>query len=399
MNRAFKLLLILTAVALTADRAGAEVQWSGLGKPRVNGLLRMQAIHNANSLDGSQTNSLRVFDVKHSGPTLNQAELVIRSEQEYYTEEPKIGYRFDVVGGRTAQASTYFPDNAALGGNGQLVSGAAGLYARPKVMLQQAHVTYSIRIPKRFDIRLGRVVTWQGFEVIPDVDNINWLTSQSFLAGFGLPSTHTAARFAYHYQPNLIFGFAVSQGWDTLKDNNSKWGVMGKLIYNPSDRINFFASVTHGPEQDTNNVNDRTVWQANLVYKLDDRTTAAIDACRGEEENPAAASRQKTAKWNGVVLWLKRAMDEKTEAVLRYERFKDPEGYRTATGIPGAGVRELTLQEVTAGLSRTISDRWVVRGEIRHDWARKRSVFADGAAPGGVSNHQDTLELDLIYRF
>ncbi len=388
-------------ILLEAMGSGAVSQdLPALGRPETRGLVRMQAIQNANSLEGAQTNSYRVFDLKHSGFMLNQAELVLRSEKEYYTDERKIGYRFDIVGGRTAQASMYFPGNAAIGADGRLVSGSAGLYARPKVMLQQAHLTYSVRVPKRLDIRIGRMVTWQGFETTPDVDNINWLPSQTFLSGLGLPTTHTAVRVAYHSSERLIFGFAGSQGWDTLKDNNSKWGVMGKLIWNPTDRFNFFASVTHGPEQDTNNIHDRTVWQWNAVYNLDDKTTAAVDYANGKEKHPSAApSRGGTVGWSGYVFWLKRSLDERTEAVLRYERFKDPEGYRTSTGIPGAGVRELVMQAVTVGFSRAVGTRWTLRGEMRRDWAGKRSVFTDAATPGGFSNDQTTALIDLIFRF
>lgn len=370
-----------------------------LGDLQIKGLARAQFIGNTNSIEGAQTNSFSVFDLKHNGFMLNQLELVFKSENEVYTDG-RIGYRFDVGGGRTAQVIAYYPDNAALGANGKLVTGTAGVYARPKVTLEQAYLTYGTTYQgKQIDFKAGRFVTWQGNEVIPDIENINWLPSNSYLFVYAIPFTHTGAGATYHYSDQLTFGYCAIQGWDTIKDNNSAWSHMGHINYVVSPQLTLYGNVTHGPEQDTNNINDRTVWNGVLTYVYNDKTTFVVDYANGKEKHPAAATKNGTARWKAYAVYLKRALNEKTDAVLRYELFKDPDGYRTATGVPAAGVRDLELQGLTAGVSHKINDNWIFRGDARHSWAKNRSIFVDNASPNGLSNDQNIFQLDVIYRF
>lgn len=365
----------------------------------VHGLIRAQFVSNTNSLTGAQTNTLRVFDLKHSGFEVTQGEIIFKSEQDFYPDEKKFGYRFDIVGGRTAQVIAYYPDNAAPNATGQKLTGTATLYDRPRVTLEQAYITYSTKIPAQVDVKVGRFVTWQGVEVIPDIDGVNWLASNTFHFGLGIPFTHTGAQVVYHVDGNLQLGGCAIQGWDTIRDNNSKWSWMGMVMYTLNPNLSWAGTVTHGPEQDTNTSNDRTVYSANLTYKYSDKTTVVGEYLNGREKNPAAPTRGGTAKWRGYTVYVNRIFNEKWNGTLRFEEFKDPDGVRTAAGIPAAGQKELRLRSATGGAGYSFNSNWTWRSEYRHDFADQRNIFTDASAPGGVSNDQGTFQMDLIYKF
>jgi hypothetical protein len=85
---------------------------------------------------------------------------------------------------------------------------------------------------------------------------------------------------------------------------------------------------------------------------------------------------------------------------LRYEIFKDPQGFAlTPLGTPGATVQALTL-----GANIDLSKNIVLRPELRHDWAKTTDggVKFFGKVPASsaaTDNQQTTISADLLFYF
>ncbi|MEY4482193.1 MAG: hypothetical protein RIQ84_1355 [Pseudomonadota bacterium] len=224
----------------------------------------------------------------------------------------------------------------------------------------------------------------------------------------------------------LLGEFGLGKGYQLGRDNNDSNNVFGVLRWRSNDMSKFITySFIAGDEQtDSSRASEAMTWYPNHP----------IVASTGQrrEQHSLVAGFSPNAQWKiaGEILYGKQEGSGDAEWVtggdfrgatykgfnghltykasetirygLRYEIFKDPQGFAlTPLGTPGA-----TVQAITLGANIDLSKNIVLRPELRHDWAKTTNggVKFFGNVPHfgqstATDNRQTTISADLLFYF
>ncbi len=224
----------------------------------------------------------------------------------------------------------------------------------------------------------------------------------------------------------LLGEFGFGKGYQLGRDNNDSNNVFGVLRWRSNDMSKFITySFIAGDEQtDSSRASEAMTWYPNHPIKA--------STGQRREQHSLVAGFMPNAQWKiaGELLYGKQEGSGDAEWVtggdfrgatykgfnghltykasetirygLRYEIFKDPQGFAlTPLGTPGA-----TVQAITLGANIDLSKNIVLRPELRHDWAKTTNggVKFFGNVPHfgqstATDNRQTTISADLLFYF
>ena len=228
----------------------------------------------------------------------------------------------------------------------------------------------------------------------------------------------------------LLGEFGFGKGYQIGRDNNNSNNVFGVLRWRSNDMSKFitYSFITGDEQTDSSRSNEAMTWYPNhpIVASTGQRREqhslvagfspnaqwkVAGEIMHGKQEGSGDARYIVTpdpttwrtftgATYKGFNGHLSYKASETIRYGLRYEIFKDPQGFAlTPLGTPGA-----TVQAVTLGANIDLNKNLVLRPEIRHDWAKTTNGGAKffGAVPANASatdNQQTTISADLLFYF
>lgn len=228
----------------------------------------------------------------------------------------------------------------------------------------------------------------------------------------------------------LLGEFGFGKGYQIGRDNNNSNNVFGVLRWRSNDMSKFITySYIAGDEQtDSSRSSEAMTWYPNhpIVASTGQRREqhslvagfspnaqwkVAGEIMHGKQEGSGDARYIVTpdpttwrtftgATYKGFNGHLTYKASETIRYGLRYEIFKDPQGFAlTPLGTPGA-----TVQAVTLGANIDLNKNLVLRPELRHDWAKTTQGGAKffGGVPANASatdNQQTTISADLLFYF
>jgi Putative beta-barrel porin-2, OmpL-like. bbp2 len=366
---------ILLGAALAAPRllqaqAPPASKDSWLGQVHVDAFASASYTLNLNRPAG-EANDFRVFDFDADRARLDVVELVVRKPA---AAPGAFGFRLDLEAGqsipRIEQASGLFRDPAT----GR---------SEHDYDIQQAFLSYVLPLGGGLRLDAGKFITSMGYEVIEGYDGYDDNASRSFLFGYAIPFTHTGLRLGYAVTPRLSAQLLVVQGWDDVQDDNSAKSIGAGLAWAPTSATSVALNGMVGPEQKSNNSNERAVLDGVATWRLRNGLGLGVHGDYGHET--AALGPGRDAVWTGTAVYATYPVIRTFSLALRAERFDDRDGART-------GVAQ-TLDEVTLTPSFSIGKHLVVRGDLRHDWS-DHAVFQ---RRNGLTRQQTTISLNLLF--
>lgn len=222
----------------------------------------------------------------------------------------------------------------------------------------------------------------------------------------------------------LLGEFGFGKGYQIGRDNNNSNNVFGVLRWRSNDMSKFitYSFITGDEQTDLSRANEAMTWYPNhpimastgqkreqhsLVAGFSPNAQWKVtgEIMHGKQEGSGDAQWVTGGAFTGATYkgfngHLTYKASETIRYGLRYEIFKDPQGFAlTPLGTPGA-----TVQAVTLGANIDLSKNVVLRPEIRHDWA-KTTDSGDkffGNVPSNASatdNRQTTISADLLFYF
>lgn len=329
----------------------------------------------------------RVFDVDNQSIELNQLELFA----ERTVDDALTKNQFD-IGARIEWR--YGTDSRFIHSLGLFDYNSFSDGPKNQWDLTQAYVDFAVPIGNGLKVRVGKIVTPIGAEVIDPSGNQFY--SHSYLFGYAIPFTNTGV-FGYYKLNDAwsVYG-GISRGWDTtLKDNNGTIDGLAGFTWtvNPTDTlaVNFIS----GPDQAGNNSRYRSLIDATLTHKIADNLSVSVNGDYAYEAGSLSATKTGSdAQWWGLAGYVGYTICPQLTLNGRVEYFNDDDGARLAGAVGGAGVFEATVGvAVTPFPDNTYAKNLVIRPEVRFDYASKN--FFDN----GTGREQWTAAIDAYYKF
>jgi hypothetical protein len=177
--------------------------------------------------------------------------------------------------------------------------------------------------PKRLStltLSFGRFDAPIGFE--RDDEPLNLVPTTSFTFENARPVKFTGLMARYTLNPKVSVLALVANGWDQVADNNSgKTGGLKVQVF-PSSGLAVAAGVLYGPEEDSTNGAQRTLFTGDATWQPLSRLIVQAEAHHGSQQGTT---------WTGVVGQAFWRVGRSTGLTVRGEVFNDPEGARTGT--------------------------------------------------------------------
>ena len=96
-------------------------------------------------------------------------------------------------------------------------------------------------------VKLGRVPTLMGLEVIETLSNPNWSEGNQFI--YVENFTNTGVSVEHKFSDRVDAQLRVFNGWDLVKDNNTRKSFMGRVGWYPREGTTVAVVGFVGPEQ------------------------------------------------------------------------------------------------------------------------------------------------------
>ncbi len=329
------------------------------------GYVEASYTHNFNN-PSSQTNALRIFDVDANSFRPHMAQLVFEKEakSDGTTNADRAGFRIKLNFGEDANFT---------GGN---FSGDFDY--------QEAYAQYIAPIGNGLDLRIGRMNTLIGYEVIESPLNPNF--SRSWLFGLGEPFTTTGLRASYAFNDMVALSVGVINSWNgATSDSNRSKSIEALLGLTPMDWLSMSLFGFWGPEG-TVGAKNMDLYQTGgiITAQVAQQTSLVLEGYFAEQENGVAG---RDAQWHGIAGYVIHDFDDQWGVRLRTEWFKDADGF--LTGVD----QKLWEGTITAQYKPVPS--LITRLEFRYDKSNKNS-FQYGTR---AANNQETLATEVIFLF
>ncbi|MCA9470893.1 MAG: porin [Nitrospirales bacterium] len=333
----------------------------------------------------SQANALRIFDGDANSFRPNMAQLVVEKVgQSGGSMKERAGFRVKLDFGEDAKFT---------GGN----TGA------DEVDFQEAYAQYVAPIGNGLDLRIGRMNTLIGYEVIESPLNPNF--SRSWLFGLGEPFTTTGIRGTYQVSESVTFSIGgINSFTGTQADLNRSKSVEALLGVTPTDWLSVSLFGFWGPEGALGTDNsDRVLGGAIIDIQATDQTEFVIEAYYANQANATPGT---NARWNGVAGYVIHNFTDEWGIRIRGELFEDADGFLGCGGTVGSAGNANTCFDGIAPASQTLWEGTVTlqykpvpslltRVEFRYDKSN-RNTFQFGSR---AANHQETLAAEVAYLF
>jgi putative OmpL-like beta-barrel porin-2 len=270
-------------------------------------------------------------------------------------------------------------------------------------------------------VKIGHWYAPVGYEVVPTTGN--FFPNLPYTFQYGEPFTMTGALATYQYNPNVSFGGGITHGWDNFDNTNPHAGFVGTYTEKFTDGGALALANTIGNEPNqqffTNGGTSFRYLQTNVysrpLKRINDNLNYVIQSDFGYQTNAMLDGR--AARWYGVNQYLLYKVSDCLTYGLRYEWFRDEEGFRvggflgsTHQPYPAGSLRGLALErsgypgsfyEVTFGANYKYSANTMIRPYVRFDWFSGTSLGGPTLRPfdGGTGNSQTLIGADVILTF
>src|SRR5438128_3536445 len=255
------------------------------------------------------------------------------------------------------------------------------------------HLYVTLNIPTAsgngVQVKVGRMVTLMGVEVIETVANPNWSEANQFIYVENFTGTGVSVETKFNNYVDAQF--RVINGWDQVSDNNTHKSLMGRVGIYP-DALTSLGIVGYwGPEEASNNSANRYGVEGLLWRKLGNAQVWIQGDYGQEQANAALPVPTQDAKWWALGAWVTNDFSPTLGLALRGDYVSDQNGARS-NGVSGFSPN--TGQKFGSGTATLNIKAWpsaVVRPEVRYD----RSTL--GAFNG--KKDQITVALAVAYLY
>jgi hypothetical protein len=318
-----------------------------LGGITVSGYLEASYAYATRSPGGAISG--RLYDRFNDQFTLNSVKIAL--EKPYDAERFTAGFRGDVV----------------LGQNAAVIQ-SAGLAVGNQGDITQLFVTLNVPTPNGngVQVKVGKMVTLLGLEVIETVANPNWSVGNQFV--FVENFTATGISVEHKFNDRLDAQLRLVNGWDVVQDNNTNKSFMGRVGVYPDTLTTLALTGYYGPEEVDDQSADRSGLELLAGRKLAPGVALWLQGDYGREDaNPVLPDPSQDATWEGLGAWVSFDLLSELGVALRADYVNDRHGARTS-GI--LGYPENDGQRLASGTLTLNVRTWegvLVRPELRFD--------------------------------
>jgi hypothetical protein len=279
------------------------------------------------------------------------------------------------------------------GQNATLIQ-SSGLSLGTQGDIEQAYAEFNVPVGHGLNVKVGKMVTLMGVEVIEDTVNPTWSEGNQFL--FAENFTSTGIQLGYKWNDMFDTQFSVNNGWDVVADNNRGKSFMGRLgiTLDPKTVIGLVGYA--GAEQAGNSGAWRKGINVVVSRAVTDKLKLWGQFDYGHEEANAALPKPTTdAQWLAGGLWATYDFTPKWGIGLRADYFNDKDGARTSLA-PFTAPFPLNTHNEFESYTLTLNCRqWnnlLLRPELRYDHSSVSKAF-------GESRDQFTVGMSATYLF
>jgi hypothetical protein len=318
-----------------------------IGAITISGYLEASYAYATGTHDGAIAG--RLYDRFNDQFTLNTVKLAI--EKPYAPDRFTAGFRGDVLLGQNA--TVLQSAGLALGNQGDIT---------------QLFVTLNIPTANGngVQVKVGKMVTLLGVEVIETVANPNWSVGNQFVLVENF--TNTGASVEHKFNDHVDAQLRVINGWDVVQDNNRNKSVMGRVGLYPDSLTTVAVVAYYGPEEVDDQSADRSGAELIVGRRLRPGLAFWLQGDYGREDaNPVLPDPTRAATWHGVGAWVSADVRPTLGVALRGDYVDDRQGART-NGI--LGFPENDGQRLVSGTVTFNVRTWegvLVRPELRYD--------------------------------
>ncbi len=318
----------------------------------------------------------RLYDRLQNRFTLNALAVVL--DRPYDPAKLSAGFHTELLVGQ---------DATVIQSNG-LFAGAA-----TPVPVDVPHLYVTLNVPTAsgngLQLKVGRIPTLLGLEVIETYANPNWSEGNQFVyvENFTALGVSVETKFNNH----LDAQFRVINGWDQVSDNNGRKSLMGRVGIYPDAATSLGIVGFWGPEEAGINGANRYGVDG-LLWRKFGKAAIWVQGDYGKEQaNAALPDPTQDAQWWALGGWVTYDFSTSLGLALRGDYVNDQDGART-NGVFGFPAN--TGQKFGSGTATLNIRAWpdaVVRPELRYD----RSTLAAFAG----KKDQVTFALAVAYLY
>ncbi len=244
-------------------------------------------------------------------------------------------------------------------------------------------------------ITAGHFLTLIGYEYTDPTENFFY--SQTYTS-FTEPATHTGVLAAYQLTKQLSVEGGFTRGWDNWNDNNDDLAYTQIIEWKSADERTTVSYAMHVGDEQAPDLDRTRYIQMILVSRLlTKKLKFTLHSDIGFEDDGATDNRGRVydSEWFGLTQYLQYEINERCEAGIRFEWFRDDDGARlipveSEVG-PGAG----TYFDFTVGLNWRPRPNVRVRPEVRWD----RSAGGIRPFDNATDANQFLFAFDVIWEF
>jgi putative OmpL-like beta-barrel porin-2 len=339
------------------------------------------------------TNQNRIFDVDSNSFRVSLAQIVLE-------KVAKTGGPLEDAAGFRAKLN--FGEDAQFTG---------GTFAGDDIDFQEVYAQFIAPVGNGIDLRMGRMNTLIGYEVIESPYNLNY--SRSWLFGFGQPFTTTGFRASYDFTEEVSFAIGVINDFKgSISDDNNTKGVESALSYSPTDWLGLTAyGYFSSNEGAIGSEAGRLLGGGIIDIQATESTAIILEGYYANQPNASDVPGSgvppgKNARWNGFAGYIVHDFSEQWGLRFRGEIFEDASGFvscfgtgtsggKPGTCAPGKGTNGQTLWETTYTLQYKPVPSLMTRLEYRYDKSDQKTFLKGTKA---VDNQQ-TFAVEVIYLF
>jgi hypothetical protein len=318
-------------------------------------------------------NPIRIFDTQDDSFYLHAVQLNL---EKLATKDMIVGYHLELAAGHDPS-----------------------IYDAGTIALQEGWLQIMAPLGNGLDIRVGKMAALTGYEVIENVNNMNY--SRGMLFGIIQPFTATGIRASYWFaeQFGATIGFTNGLNFtnDTFSDDDRSKMVEFQVAAKPVKDLSITATLMYGHESNISASTGDGVYIFDLVvaYTMD-KLTIALNFDKSSIQGVATSAASTRGPLSGIALYAKYAFTDTLSEALRIEYFSDENGLLVDGGA-AAGARVFAI---TATTEMKVANQLILRAELRADNSND-AIFSRGGGNAGLrAAHGDyTLGFEAIMPF
>jgi hypothetical protein len=282
--------------------------------------------------------------------------------------------------------------------------------------LQEGWVQIMAPLGSGLDVRVGRMATLAGYEVLESVNNMNY--SRGMLFGLIQPFTHTGLRMSYQLGEMVGATIGVNNGPNfgntgssgLFADNDHGKMLEMQVALKPIKDLSANFTLLFGNDTFAlSNTAGDNFWLFDIVvaYQMDKLTLALnADFFSAQDARTGLVGELRRAPLSGLALYAKYQLTDAFAQALRFEYFSDKEG----GFIAGLGPNALSTNDsgtgsrvfgITLTSELKVAQQLILRFELRHDNSNNHNFTRgnENAQPFRPARGDTTIGFEAIMPF